>query len=118
MLKGITLAFSAAPLGAALFANPIDIYSPDSMAKISGTAFVNTGNVERVLLRGEAGFSHHNPLWAAATTNSYLWGTFGSFRTEKRLVESQSSLLVSRSPNLSFCHALVRDELPPQNRRA
>lgn len=82
MLKGITLAFFAAPLGAALFANPVDIYSPDSMAKISGTAFVNTGNVERVLLRGEAGFSHHNPLWAAATTNSYLWGTFGSFRTE------------------------------------
>lgn len=82
MLKRLTLALVAAPFGAALFANPIDVYSPELLAKVSGTAFVNTGNVERILLRGDAALSHHNPVWAAATTNSYLWGTFGAFRTE------------------------------------
>lgn len=64
------------------FANPIDIYSPEWALKTSGTGYVNTGNVERVLLRGDAAFSYHNLTSALSTATSYIWGTYSGNRAE------------------------------------
>lgn len=66
----------------ALYANPIDIYAPESQVKGGASLFYNSGNLERVLTRGEFLASHHNPYWAVATNTSYTWGTFGPFLTE------------------------------------
>lgn len=83
MLRACSRIFATACFAAgALFANPIDIYTPEWMLQSSGTGYVNTGNVERVLLRGDLQFSYHNPTWAAATTTSYTWGTFNANRAE------------------------------------
>lgn len=78
----LMIAFAAALSQSAVRANPIDIYTPEWQAKVSGTGYVNTGNIERVLLRGDAAFSYHNPLWAYSTTNSYIWGTYAGKQAE------------------------------------
>ncbi|MFZ5628965.1 MAG: DUF481 domain-containing protein [Spirochaetota bacterium] len=65
-----------------LYANPIDIYTPETQLKGGASLFYNSGNLERILTRGDVLASHHNPLWAGSTNTSYTWGTFGPLQTE------------------------------------
>ncbi|GAB4432987.1 MAG: hypothetical protein OHK0011_15940 [Turneriella sp.] len=80
--KTALLSILLMPGWCALHANPIDTYAPETQIKGGASLFYNSGNLERVLTRGEFLASHHNPQWAISTNTNYTWGTFGPLQTE------------------------------------
>ncbi|MEZ4961124.1 MAG: DUF481 domain-containing protein [Saprospiraceae bacterium] len=50
---------------------------------LASSFFISKGNVDRLLWKSDASLKHLGPGWGASTDNTYLYGSFGGFKTER-----------------------------------